>query len=118
LISAKNQFAESDVICGEVLTFTCTVGGGNTVIWSGSAFDCAGNEITLVHEEFNNGTSGECNNGAIIGWSVGTTDTCYYNISKLNVTGSNGLNNKIVKCSSDSGNQMYIGESSISMAGK
>jgi hypothetical protein len=116
LISAKNQFAESDVICGEVLTFTCTVGGGNTVIWSGSAFDCAGNEITLVHEEFNNGTSGECNNGAIVGWSADTIVTCY--ISKLNVTASNGLNNKTVKCSSDSGNQMYIGESLISMAGK
>ena len=96
----------------EVLSYICTIKGSNTTIWGGSAFNCAtaGNEINLIHPS---GTSGECNNGAILGQSV-TVDGTHFT-SQLNVTVSSELNNKTVTCSSDSGN---TGESLIKVAGK
>jgi hypothetical protein len=101
-----------------VLSYTCTVEGGNITIWSGSAFDCAENEIILCHNEFDNGTSGECNDGGIIGQSVNIFGAHYY-ISQLNILVSNELNNKTVNCSSDSEiyNNSIIGESWINVAG-
>ena len=102
---------------GEVLTYTCTIDGGNATIWRGSAFECARNAITLLHHDFIDGTSGKCNNGAILGQSVNVDGTYY--TSQLNVTVSNGLNNKIVTCSSDLMPMMQkVGESQIIMAGK
>ena len=115
--SVENQFeSPASAMCacpGEVLTYTCTIAGGEVTIWGGSAFDCEENEIILDHREFNNGTSGKCNDGAIVGQSVDINGTCY--TSQLNVTVSKGLNNKTVNCSSDS--VMYIGESQINVAG-
>jgi hypothetical protein len=99
---------------GEVLTYTCTVDGGNATIWGGPAFDCAGNSINLTHLSFKNGTSGKCNDGAILGESVKVDGTLY--TSKLNVTVSNALDNKIVTCSSDL--KPNIGKSKIKVAGK
>ena len=101
---------------GEVLSYTCTVGGGNTTVWGGSAFKCAttGNEIKLIHHySFINETSGICNNGTILGQSV-NVDGMHFT-SQLNVTISSELNNKTVTCSSDSGNTR---ESLIKVAGK
>ena len=101
---------------GEVLTYTCTVDGGNVTIWGGSALiDCAGNndsEIKLYHRDPE--AMGECNDGYILGQSVDVKGSCY--TSQLNVTVSNGLNNTTVNCSSDS--VMHIGESLIRVAGK
>ena len=103
---------------GEVLAFSCTVvdGGSGATVWGGSAFDCGGNEITLIHHNFNHGTSAECNDRAIIGESISVSDdeTCF--TSRLNVTISIGLRNKTVNCS-DSGTQI-IGSSTIGVAGK
>jgi hypothetical protein len=103
---------------GEVLTFTCTVvdSGNGATVWGGSAFNCASNEIILLHPSFNRGTSGECNDRAIIGESVSMSDdgTCF--TSKLNVTVSIRLSNKTVYCS-NSGVQS-IGSSKIKVAGK
>ena len=78
---------------GEALVFTCTIvdsGSGGTV-WGGSAFNCQGYEITLIHHNFIGGTSAECNDRAIIGKSVGVSDdgTCF--TSQLNVKCSNPL---------------------------
>ena len=98
---------------GEVLTYFCTVEGGNATIWSGSAFDCAGNSITLTHLSFQNGTSGNCNDGAIVGQSVNVDGTHY--TSKLNVTISNKFNNKNIICSSD---HNIIGKSEIKVPSK
>ena len=97
----------------EVLTYSCTVNGSVTM-WGGSAFDCAGNGIILGHENFIGGTSGECNDGAIVGQSVDVSGAYY--TSQLNIIVSDGLNNKVVTCSSDS--MTYIGESLIEVAGK
>ena len=103
---------------GEVLTFTCTIfdSGDGATVWSGSAFDCNGNEITLIHRNFDRGTLGGCNDQAIIGESIGVSDnrTCF--TSRLNVTVNTGLNNKTVNCS-NSGIR-NIGLSTITIAGK
>ena len=59
---------------GESLIYECTVmdGAGGATVWTGSAFDCRSNEITLLHRLFTDsgGTSRECNNGAIVGRSL------------------------------------------------
>ena len=118
----RNQFespANATCACpGKVLTYSCTIDGGRATIWDGSAFDCARNEITLIHHNFTDGTSGECNAGAILGQSIGVDGTCY--MSQLNVGISPVLNNKIVTCSSDSMMYNYnnIGESRIKVPGK
>ena len=123
----KSQLiSPANVTCacpGDVLTYTCAVEGGNVTIWSGSAFDCAEREIVLNHDEFNHGTSGECNNGAIKGHSV--SGYWGYYISQLDILVSDELNNKTVSCSSDSeiynnycNNNNIIGESWINVAGK
>ena len=100
---------------GELLTYFCTVDGGNATvtIWGGSAFDCAGNSITLTHLSFQNGTSGNCNDGAIVGQSVKVDGTHY--TSKLDVTVSNKLKNKNIICSSDNNT---IGKSEMKVPGK
>ena len=66
----------SDCVCpGHELRLECTVVGGGATIWKGSIFDCTGNcySIILRHSQFENGTSGVCNNGRIIGRSINTT---------------------------------------------
>ena len=105
---------------GEVLTFTCTVfdSGDGATVWSGSAFDCDGNEITLIHRNFDRGALGGCNERAIIGESIGVSDnrTCF--TSRLNVTVSTGLNNKMVNCSNSGVGIRSIGSSTITITGK
>ena len=85
---------------GDLLTYTCTVVGGTTTLWEGTAFNCpmTTNEIILLHGNFANigGTSGDCNNRAILGRSLRVEDSCY--TSQLNVTVSASLNNKTVQC--------------------
>ena len=85
-------------------------------MWGGSAFDCEGNEIILIHSNFIGRTSG-CNDGAIVGQSISVNNggTCF--TSQLNVTVSNGLNGKSVNCSLDSGMQ-DARTSVISVSGK
>ena len=84
--------------------------GGRATLWSGTAFDCATNEIILRHNEFNDGSSGECNQGAIIAQSVGVQDTCF--TSQLHVNISSALNNKTVNCS-EINSMVTVGESRI-----
>ena len=92
--------------------YNCTVIGGGATLWSGTAFDCATNEndIILRHNEFNSSTSGECNQGDITAQSVRVQDNRF--ISQLNVTVSNELNNKTVKCSTTN-SMVTVGESRI-----
>ena len=92
---------------GETLNYTCTIAvdpgtpTGSTV-WSGSAFMCAGNEISLIHERFDDGTpaSGGCNGGDIVARSVGVEGMNY--TSELDVTVRDGLNGRAINCSWDS----------------
>ena len=80
-----------------MLTYNCTVVGGGATLWSGTAFNCSTNEIILRHNQFNDGTSKECNQGAIIAQSIGVQDTCF--TSQLCIIVSTALNNQTVKCS-------------------
>ena len=98
----------------------CTVIGtrSGATIWAGSAFSCAGNEISLRHESFfqSGGISKDCNRGAIVGKSVSMiNETCF--TSELNVTVSTELNFTTVSCSLDSGTQP-IRTALITLAGK
>ena len=83
---------------GEVVNYTCTVvDPGNppiaVTIWRGTAFNCNGDIITLIHSQFNtSGSSGTCNSGAI----TAEVDNCY--TSRLMVTVSSALNGTTVEC--------------------
>ena len=94
--------ANVNCVCpGELMVFTCNIIGGGNTLWDGSAFSCASNEIFLRHSQFSlpAGISGSCNNGAIMGRSIGVTDGCYS--SELNVTVSSDLSGRTIQCNHD-----------------
>lgn len=68
----------------------------------------------LYHNEFANGTSGECNNGDIRAHGYGGPFHDNY-FSHLYIFVSNESNNKTVNCSLDS--EINVGESCINVAG-
>lgn len=77
-------------------------------VWGGSAFNCAGgNEINLRHHDFED-AAGECNNGAIVGYSIENVDNFY--TSRLDVRLSNDLHGQTITCSVE-------GESSLTTIG-
>ena len=91
---------------GETLNYTCTVAvdagsATGSTLWKGSAFMCAGNEISLIHASFMDGTpeSRGCNGGDIVARSVGVEGMRY--TSELEVRISAELNGKTVNCSWD-----------------
>ena len=113
--------ANVNCVCpGDVLAYTCNVNGAGTTLWGGSAFDCSrsGNEILLRHSQFaqSQGTTGSCNNGAVVARSIGVTNGCY--TSELSVTVSTSLNNKTIQCSHDSSMGMRIIDTSTAVIGK
>ena len=70
--------------------------GGTATRWRGTAFDCPLG-ITLRHSQFAaNQESGICNNGDIVGRSIGVVNDCY--TSQLNMTVRESFNNKTVQC--------------------
>ena len=84
-------------------------------MWGGNAFDCILNEILLRHSQFASpGTSGTCNN-AMRARSVGVVNTDSY-ISELSVTVSTTFNNRIIRCSHNSGTgERIIGTSTLTV---
>ena len=79
------------------------IGIGNT-LWRGSTFNCPDttNEIILRHSQFSRseGTSGNCNNGAIVARSVDVVGNCFR--SQLDVNVSASFNNRNVQCDHNS----------------
>ena len=71
---------------------------GGATAWSGSAFDCPNNEITLLHSLFKSGHGaiGVCNNGAIVAQSLGVENSYY--TSQLTVTLTSGVIGKTIMC--------------------
>lgn len=67
-------------------------------MWSGSIFNCQ-TELILFHSLFNTseGAKCECNNGAIVGQSLGLQNESY--TSQLNVTLSENMIGGTVQCS-------------------
>ena len=110
-----------NILCAcsnDVLRFTCmaNVMGVGATIWTGTAFNCNGNEILLRHSKFSEpgGTLGQCNGGAISARSVGVENNCYS--SELSVRLSPGLNNRTIRCVSNSNDGMStIAEATISL---
>ena len=105
-------------ICdGDELNFTCTaIGAGNTQ-WSGTAFNCPGNGFILRHERFTNpkGVTGECNDGAIVGRSVGAENGSF--TSQIRFTFTPSFNNKTVSCTYNSNSAVeIIGTSLLTLA--
>ena len=80
------------------------MGRGSTV-WTGTAFNCSSsnNDILLLHSHFSSteGGYGSCNNGAIVGRSLGVEGNYY--TSQLNVTVTTDVAGKTVECFYDDG---------------
>ena len=95
----------TDCLCsGDTVTFECIAVGPGITLWQGSAFmNCESNNIVLLHSQFlsSMGTSGTCNDGAIIGWSLTVDNNCF--ISRLNVTMSTELQDRYIECVYDDG---------------
>ena len=93
----------TECICqGYNATFECSVVGPGSTVWRGSGFrDCTNNRITLFHSQFTGGTVGICNDGAIVGRSIGVENDCY--TSQLNVFVSSDVIGTSVFCSYDDG---------------
>ena len=82
------------------MSYECTVTGEGSTIWTGSAFNCAGNEIALIHRNGRE-TSGVCNNGAIVARSLSVEGNNY--TSQLNVTVTPDTAGRTIECASDNG---------------
>jgi hypothetical protein len=97
--------------------YNCTINGGGSTIWSGSAFDCETrmDEIILRHSQFETGSSGNCNGGAVNAQSLGViNNTCFS--SQLNVTVDLEMNNRTVQCAHSSETITTVGVGTISIA--
>ena len=83
---------------GQIVSYNCTAVGGVYTVWGGTALtDCSvGNDISLRHNDFEN-AAGECNNGAIVGYSIGILNDSY--TSRLDVRLSNDLQGQTITCS-------------------
>ena len=92
---------------GHMLTLECTTVGPGITVWSGSAFNCTGNNILLRHSQFMSpyGVNGTCNNGKIVGYSLRViADNCF--TSQLNVTVSLGLIGQTIQCAHNNGQNL------------
>ena len=102
----------SECVCpGRELKLECTVVGGFSTIWRGTAFDCPGqvDEILLRHSQFESGTALNCTNGIIMGRSHNRTfddsnstftSQLIIHLPSLNAT-SNRLEGRTVQCIHD-----------------
>ena len=117
---ASNEFMPQTVVdsCpGDVLTYTCTIYGGGNTIWRGSALDCETkmNEIILRHSQFERGSSGNCNGGAITAQSLSAVNNTRFS-SQLRVTVDLEMNNRTIQCAHSSETITTVGEGTISVA--
>ena len=106
----------SECTCpGHAIIYDCSITGPGTTVWRGSAFNCTGNEITLRHSRFESGgTAGECNNRAIVGYSLHKVDNSY--TSRLNISVITEMNGRSVECIYDNGsNTSLIGRDVITI---
>ena len=92
----------NECVCpGDRLIYRCTTQGNvwGATIWNGTAFKgCHSNEIELYHALFTQpeGSIDTCNNGDIVGQSLGVQGNNY--TSQLNVTITPDIAGKTVTC--------------------
>ena len=85
-------------ICpGRVITYNCVAPGGLATVWQGTAFNCTGNRISLLHSD-QSGHSPSCNGGAIRGQLTSFNPDNNSYSSELDVAARVGLHNKTVEC--------------------
>lgn len=92
---------------GNVVVYECTVQGGLSTVWRGSAFDCNDNNniIILHHVWFGTETAvGECNNNNIVGRGLRTENSSF--TSRLYVTICPQFNNKTIECTIHEGSTL------------
>ena len=108
----------NDCTClGYIQIFECTVFGGGFTIWRGTALsNCQQNEIRLRHSQYmESQVTRECNAGAIVAKSMGTSGNCY--TSQLTVAVGEKMINKTVECvhSDSQGANTIIGQNTLSL---
>ena len=84
---------------GDSLNYTCTVVDGSNTVWSGTAFDCVGNQMVLLHSQFGTDAAVDaCGSLLATGDSATATSgqVCYS--STLTVPVSISLNGMAVGC--------------------
>jgi hypothetical protein len=91
-------------ICpGQEAVFRCTVDGGVTTVWEGSALEnCSDSSVTLRHSLFGNGLTinKRCGtSGSIVGQAISVENGSY--ISQLIIFAYQELNGSIIECSTD-----------------
>ena len=115
---------------GENLAYNCSVTGSGFTIWRGSAFNCPNvdgeSRIRLRHSSFgaSGGTTGVCNDGAIIGRSIQISrdslgNLVYTSQLVVNVTASPNVIGQTVECVylNPNGENIPIGSTIIEVTG-
>ena len=113
---------------GDILIYDCNVLGSGFTIWRGSAFNCPNVEgdssIRLRHSTFVSGTMGPCNDGAIVGRSLGISinnlnNPVYISQLTINLTAASNIVGQTVECiyRDPSGVETTIGSTTIDIAG-
>lgn len=77
------------------MNYECTARGVGLTVWTGTAFNCIGGDITLSHTFFLS-AAGECNNGAMVARGVSIDGNNY--TSQLNVTFTSYMAGKMIIC--------------------
>lgn len=97
---------------GHTLVYECTAAGLGITVWRGSALrQCS---ITLSHSLFSSGTTGNCNNREIVGYSVRAVENNY--TSQLNVTVRGSMNGLTIECFYNDGTrESKVGERRITI---
>ena len=102
MLMAINSSRCASYCPGNILIFECTVLGGGSTVFGGSAVIC--NDIILLHSLFNttNGTSKSCENKTAVGQSLSAEDSnCY--TSQLNITVTSDVYGRSINCYHDNG---------------
>ena len=86
----------------------------------GSAFDCIGNEIALIHGIGQVGSNttiaaGECNNKSIQAQIIRVKGNCY--TSQININVNDDMIGKTVKCVHDNDTETVVGTLTLAIAG-
>ena len=113
---------------GDILVYNCNVTRSGFTIWKGSAFDCPNvdgdSRIRLRHSSFGSGTTGLCNDGAIIGQSLGisrdsSNNPVYMSQLMINLTATSHVLGQTVECVylDPNGVETTIGSTTIEITG-
>lgn len=117
-ISSFRVLSNTTEVCqGFSLVLECSTKGEGSTVFNGNLLNCSRlNEIALLHSRFNTptGTSGTCNNGKVLGYSlpVDNSSNCYTSLLCIMVTPD--MIEKSIRCAHDNGTAIKeIGNISI-----